>query len=104
MLCGAVLSHSVVSDSLRPHGLQPARLLRPWGFSRQGYWSGLPFPSPEDLSDPGVESRSPALWVDSLPLSYPGSPHRHAETQLRLNWVSYILCGHARMLDIGFES
>ena len=59
---------------------------------------------PEDLSDPGVEPRSPVLWVDSLPLSYEGSPHRHAETQLRLNWVSYILCGHARMLDTGFES
>ena len=31
------------------------------GFSRQEYWSGLPFPSPEDLPDPGVEPRSPAL-------------------------------------------
>ena len=31
------------------------------GFSRQEYWSGLPFPSPEDLPDPGIESRSPAL-------------------------------------------
>ena len=31
------------------------------GFSRQGYWSGLPFPSPEDLPDPGIEPRSPAL-------------------------------------------
>ena len=41
-----VLSHSVVSDSLRPHGLQPTRLLCPWGFSRQKYWSGLSFPSP----------------------------------------------------------
>ena len=31
------------------------------GFSRQEYWSGLPFPSPEDLPDPGIELRSPAL-------------------------------------------
>ena len=31
------------------------------GFYRQGYWSGLPFPSPGDLSDPGIEPRSPAL-------------------------------------------
>ena len=31
------------------------------GFSRQGYWSGLPFPSPGDLSDPGIELASPAL-------------------------------------------
>ena len=37
------------------------------GFSRQEYWSGLPFPSPEDLPDPGMEPRSSALWADSLP-------------------------------------
>ena len=36
------------------------------GFPRQGYWSGLPFPSPVDLPDPGVEPTSPALQVDSL--------------------------------------
>ena len=38
----AMLSCSVMSNSLRPHGLYPARLLCPWGFSRQGYCSGLP--------------------------------------------------------------
>ena len=37
------------------------------GFYRQEYWSGLPFPSPGDLSDPGIEPRSPALQADSLP-------------------------------------
>ena len=37
------------------------------GFSRQEYWSGLPFPSPGDLPDPGLEPASPALQVDSLP-------------------------------------
>ena len=37
------------------------------GFSRQEYWSGLPFPSPEDLPDPGIEPRSPALQADALP-------------------------------------
>ena len=36
------------------------------GFSRQEYWSGLPFPSPEDLPDPGIEPRSPALYADAL--------------------------------------
>ena len=35
-------------------------------FSRQEYWSGLPFPSPGDLPDPGIESGSPALQADSL--------------------------------------
>ena len=48
-------------------------------FSRQEYWSGLPFPSPRDLPDPGVEPsllhcrQSPALQVDSLPLNHHGS-------------------------------
>ena len=41
-------------------------------FSRQEYWSGLPFPSPEDLSDPGIEPRSPALQADTLPSELPG--------------------------------
>ena len=61
-----VVSRSVVSDSLRCHGLQLARLLCPWGFSRQEYWSGLPCPPPGDLPNPGIEPRSPALQVDSL--------------------------------------
>ena len=39
-------------------------------FSRQEYWSGLPFPSPENLPNPGIEPASPALQVDSLPLSH----------------------------------
>ena len=36
------------------------------GFSRQEYWSGVPFPSPEDLPDPGIKPGSPALQADSL--------------------------------------
>ena len=36
-------------------------------FSRQEYWSGLPFPSPGDLPNPGIEPRSPELQADSLP-------------------------------------
>ena len=35
-------------------------------FSRQEYWNELPFPSPEDLPDPGIEPRSPALQADAL--------------------------------------
>ena len=45
------------------------------GFSRQEYQSGLPFPSPGDLPDPGIEPMSPALQVDSLPPSHQGSPN-----------------------------
>ena len=43
-------------------------------FSRQEYWSGLPFPSPGDLPDPGIEPRSPTLQADSLPSEPPGKP------------------------------
>ena len=42
------------------------------GFSRQGYWSGEPFPPPGDLPDPRIEPVSPALQADSSPLSYQG--------------------------------
>ena len=44
------------------------------GFSRPEYQSGLPFPSPGDLSDPGIEPRSLALQADSLPSEPPGKP------------------------------
>ena len=42
-------------------------------FSRQEYWSGLPFPSPADLPDPGIEPVSPALRADALPSEPPGN-------------------------------
>ena len=45
------------------------------GFSRQEYWSGLPFPSPGDLSDPGIKPRSPALQTDALTSEPQGKPH-----------------------------
>ena len=44
------------------------------GFSRQEYWSELPLPSPEDLPNPGIKPRSPALQADSLPFELQGSP------------------------------
>ena len=43
-------------------------------FPRQEYWSGLSFPSPGDLPNPGIELRSPALQADSLPSESPGKP------------------------------
>ena len=42
------------------------------GFSRQEYWSGLPFPSPGNLPNPGIEPRSPALQADALTSEPPG--------------------------------
>ena len=43
------------------------------GFSRQEYWSGLPFPSPGDLPNPGIEPWSPAWQVDALSSELPGN-------------------------------
>ena len=48
------------------------------GFSRQEYWSGLPFPSPGDLPDPGIELGPPTLWADSLPSEPPGNSPDHS--------------------------
>ena len=42
------------------------------GLSRQEYWSGLPFPSPGDLPDPGIKPRSPAFQADALTSEPPG--------------------------------
>ena len=72
------VSHSVMSDSATPwtvarQGLPLATCPLRYsclGFSRQEYWSGLPFPSPGDFPDPGP----PALQVDSLPSELPGKP------------------------------
>ena len=44
------------------------------GFSRQEYGNGLPFPSPENLPDPGIKPESPALQAHSLPSEPPGAP------------------------------
>ena len=46
------------------------------GFSRQEYWSGLPFPSPGDLPNPGIEPRFPTLQADSLPTELQGKPQQ----------------------------
>ena len=69
-----MLSCSVVSYSLRHHSLQPVRLLGPWEFSRQEYWSGLPYPPPGDLPNPGIKPRFPLLQADSLSSEPPGKP------------------------------
>ena len=50
------------------------------GFSRQEYCIGLPFPSPGDLPNPGIEPGSPALQADSLPSEPPGKPQLECAT------------------------
>ena len=61
------VSHLVVSHSLQPHG-EPLLSME---FSRQEYWSGLPFPPPGDLPNPVIKSGSLALPADSLPSEPP---------------------------------
>ena len=55
------------------------------GFSRQEYWSGLPFPSPGELPNPGIEPRSPALQEGSLPTGLQRKPFSR---QLAGNYVN----------------
>ena len=73
-----------VVESVR-HSLSHVQLFEtPWtvpcqapssmGFSRQEYWDGLPFPSPGDLPDPGIEPKSPTLQEHTLPAEPAGKP------------------------------
>ena len=78
LMSRSVLSCSVTSDSLWPHGLYPARLPCPWGFSRQEYWSGLPCPPPGNLPNPGLLHCRQILYH----LSHQRSPRI-------LEWVAY---------------
>ena len=63
--------HLVMSGSKQPHQA-PVSMV----FSKQEYWSGLPFPSLGDLPNAGIEPGSPTLQADSLPPKSPGSPIR----------------------------
>ena len=64
------------------------------GFSRQEYWSGLPFPSPGDLPDPGIEPRSPAFQADALTSEPPGKPVATAEFSKFAGILSAALSQH----------
>ena len=64
------------------------------GFSRQGYWSGLPCPPPGNLPDPGIEPVSLALQADSLPTEPPGKPIMEC---INVNFLVLIMyCSYAR--------
>ena len=56
------------------------------GFSRQGYWSGLPFPSPGDLPNPGIEARSPTSQAEAL-LSEPPGKLNVCKNMVYFPWV-----------------
>ena len=68
MWYGLSLSHACLFVTLWTVALQAPLSMR--FFPRQEYWSGLPFALPGDLPHPGIEPGSPALQVNSLPLSY----------------------------------
>ena len=63
-------------------------------FSRQEYWSGQPFPSPENLPDPRIESGSSALQADSLPSEPPGKPQRETRKTVYLSHLMVTLASH----------
>ena len=69
-VCVCVLSHVRLLATPWAVARQPPLSM---GVPRQEYWSGLPFPSPGDLPDPGIEPGSPALQADSLLSEPPGS-------------------------------
>ena len=60
------------------------------GVSRQEYWSGLPFPSPRDLPDPGIEPRSPSLQADALTSEPPGK--LYIKTVDYVNYLYFLYC------------
>ena len=99
-VCVCMLSCSVVSDSLWAHGLYCAyQASLSMEFPRQEYWSGLPFPTPGDLSNPGIEPMSPVpcALADRLPLRHLGSlyiytythTHTHTHTHTQFNQVEF---------------
>ena len=61
------------------------------GFSKQEYWSGLPFPSPGDLPDPGIEPRSPALQADALSYEPPGKPESFTEIHIKQEYILFYI-------------
>ena len=62
------------------------------GIPKPEYWSGLPFPSPGDLPDPGTEPRSPALQADCLPSEPQGSPKIYAAAAAKSPQLCPTLC------------
>ena len=86
----AVRSHSVVSSSFQPHGLY-ARLLCPWGFSRQEYWSGLPSPPAGDLPNQESNLGLPYCRRILYYLSHQGRPYIYIYTHTHIHTYIYIV-------------
>ena len=103
---GEVKSHSLMTDSWQPMDYMDPWTTQSMEFSRPEYWSGQPFPSPGDLLNQGIEPGSPALPVDSLPTSYPGS----RKVKVKVAQLCLTLCHpmdytvHGIFLDFIFNS
>ena len=70
------------------------------GLPREEYWSGLPFSSPGDIPDPGVEAVSPAWQVDSFPLSHQGSPFKFYASGLK-KYSKFLYNGELTLQAVG---
>ena len=85
-----IISHCIHIPKIRLYVLvkvkvaQSCLTIQSMEFSRPEYWSGQPFLSPGDLPNPGIEPRSPALQVDSLPAEPPGKPKKTGVGSLSL--------------------
>ena len=77
-----LFSCSVMSDSFVTPWTAARQAPLSVGFSRQEYWRGLPFPSPGDLPNPGIEPRSSTLQADSSPAELPGKPPQNRDDVL----------------------
>ena len=70
------------------------------GFSRREYWSELPCPPPEDLPNPGIETRSPTLHVDSLPLETAGKRKQRLEEHKEFIFISSLMASEGKVLQL----
>ena len=100
-----VFSCSSPVQLLWPHGVEATRLLCPWEFSRQRYWSGLPCPPPGDLPNLGIKTRSTALQADSLPSEPPGKftrLQRLLHFFLRSSWSQKKMLSHFHLSTLNW--
>ena len=95
------VSHSESRPTLTPGNVAHQAPLS-MDFPRREYCSGLPLPSPGDLPNPGIISRSPALQADSLPSKPPGKPHNTLGNGQKCYWVSFpCSVGHCLVVPSG---
>ena len=109
----AYICHIHSIERKKMQSLSPVQLfVTPWtvafhaltcmGFSRQQYWSGLPFPPPGDLPKPGIEPRTPALQVDALP-SQPRFFYKHSSKGFQCKQSNGQMLPRSRSVEPGYH-